>query len=175
MSTASPRHSNPPPASRGGRTPGSTVRWQRDVSEALYSLGALVDADYADVVTATIDATPPEPERFVHEVLDDLPHWLPLLIAFVQRVFLGLRLKLRPSPDRLLGWKIVERGGTWMRIESASWFMTSHVVIHVAAGRVSVASFIRYDRRLAAFVWPPVSLIHRRVALALVHRGTRAL
>jgi hypothetical protein len=175
MSAASPQHSNPPSAHRDGRTEGSTVRWRREVPEAIRSLGTLADADYADIVTATIDATPPEPEQFVREVLEDLPRWLPPFIAFVQRVFLGFRLKLRPSPDRLLGWKIVERGGTWMRIETASWFMTCHVVIHVAEDQASVASFIRYDRRLAAFVWPPVSLIHRQVALALVRRGIRAL
>jgi hypothetical protein len=163
MPAASGQHSNLP----------STVRWQREVPEAICSLGALADADYADIVTATIDAPPPEPEQFVHDLLGNLPRWLPPFIAFVQRVFLGLRLKLRPSPDRLLGWKIVERGGTWMRIETASWFMTCHVVMHVAEGRVSVASFIRYDRRLAAFVWPPVSLIHRQVALALVRSAVR--
>lgn len=104
-----------------------------------------------------------------------LPRWLPLFITFVQRVFLGLRLKLRASPDHLLGWKIADRDENWIRIEAASWFLTGHVVIHVDEGQVSFASFIRYDRRVAAFVWPPVSLIHRQVALALVRRGIRAL
>jgi hypothetical protein len=97
------------------------------------------------------------------------------LIAFVQRVFLGLRLKLRPSPDRILGWQIADREENWIRIEAASWFLTGHVVMHVDEGQVSLASFIRYDRRLAAFVWPPVSLIHRQVALALIRRGIQGL
>ncbi len=131
-------------------------------------LGALADADYADIVTATIDVTPAEPEQVIHATLNGLPRGLLVLIPFVQRVFLGLRLKLRPSPDHLLGWKIADRGEHWIRIEAASWFLTGHVVMHVDRGQVSLASFIRYDRRLAAFVWPPVSLIHRRVALILV-------
>jgi len=40
--------------------------------------------------------------------------------------------------------------------------------------QMSLASFIRYDRWPAAFVWPPVSLIHRQVALALVRSAISA-
>lgn len=175
MPTALPQHSSPLSPPRDGPTGTSTVRWRCEVPEAIRSLGALANADYADIVTATIDETPAEPEQLVHATLAGLPRWLPLFITFVQRVFLGLRLKLRASPDHLLGWKIADRDENWIRIEAASWFLTGHVVIHVDEGQVSFASFIRYDRRLAAFVWPPVSLIHRQVALALVRRGIRAL
>jgi hypothetical protein len=167
MSTVSPSSDSLPPR-RDRRAATSTVRWQREVPEAIRSLGALADADYADIVTATIDVTPAEPEQVIHATLNGLPRRLLFLIPFVQRIFLGLRLKLRPSPDHLLGWKIVDRGKNWIRIEAVSWFLTGHVVMHVDKRRISFASFIRYDRRLAAFVWPPVSLIHRRVALALV-------
>ncbi len=174
MSTVSPQHSDPPPPRGDRRAATSTVRWGREVPEAIRSLGALANANYADIVTATIDETPAEPEQVIHATLNGLPRGLLFFIPFVQRAFLGLRLKLRPSPDRLLGWKISGRGENWIRIEAASWFLTGHVVIHVDQGRISFASFIRYDRRLAAFVWPPVSLIHRQVALTLVRRAIRA-
>jgi hypothetical protein len=168
MPTASSQHPDPLSPRRDRRADTSTVRWQREVPEAICSLGALANADYADIVTATIDETPAEPEQVVHATLNGLPRGLLLLIPFVQRVFLGLRLKLQPSPDYLLGWKIAHRDANWIRIEAASWFLTGHVVMHVDEGQISFASFIRYDRRLAGLVWPPVSLIHRRVALALV-------
>lgn len=151
-----------------------TVRWRREVPEAIRSLGTLADSDYADIVTATVDETPTDPDEFVQAVLKTLPRGLVLFIPFVQRVFLGLRLELRPSPDRLLGWKIAERGENWIRIEAASWFLTGHVIMHADEGVLSLASFIRYDRRLAAFVWPPVSLVHRQVAIALVRSAVRA-
>jgi hypothetical protein len=173
MSAASSQHSDPHPPRRDRRAATSTVRWRREVPEAIRSLGALANTDYADIVTATIDGTPAEPEQVIHATLKSMPRGLLFLIPFVQRVFLGLRLKLRPSPDRLLGWKISGRDENWIRIEAASWFLTGHVVMHVDEGRISFASFIRYDRRLAAFVWPPVSLIHRRVALALVRSSIR--
>ncbi|HEV3047974.1 MAG TPA: hypothetical protein VGY13_11515 [Solirubrobacteraceae bacterium] len=175
MSTASAQRPNPLPPRRDTRAALATVRWGREVPATLRLLGALEDADYADVVTATLDATPTEPEQVVHAVLDGLPRGLFVLIVFVQRAFLGFRLKLRPSADRLLGWKIAAREESWIRIETSSWFMTAHVVMHVEEGRVSLASFIRYDRRLAAFVWPPVCLVHRQVGLALVRRAIRTL
>lgn len=173
MSTVSPPHSNRLSGRRERRTGSSTVRWRREVPESLRSLGALPRADYADLVTATIDETPPDPEQLIDATLQAVPRGLLFFIALVQRVFLGLRLNLRPSADRLLGWKIVDRGENWIRIEAASWFLTGHVVMHVDSGQASFASFIRYDRWPAAFVWPPVSLIHRQVALALVRRATR--
>jgi hypothetical protein len=175
MSTTPPQHSDLLSPRRDRRAAASNVRWQREVPAAIRSLGALANADYADIVTATIDETPSStPEQLIQAALNGMPRGLLFFIPFVQRVFLGLRLKLRPSPDRLLGWKIADRGENWMRIEAASWFLTGHVVMHIDDGRMSFASFIRYDRRPAAFIWPPVSLIHRQVALALVRSATRA-
>ena len=173
MSTASPQHSDLSP-SRDRRAAAPTVRWSRQVPDAIRALGALADADYADIVTATLDEVPEgTTEQLIRATLKNVPRGLLLLTPFVQRVFLGLRLQLRASPDHLLGWKIADRGETWVRIEASSWFLTGHVVMQLDRGELSFASFIRYDRRLAAFVWPPVSLIHRQVALALVRAATR--
>lgn len=174
MPTAAPHQSHPRSPRRSRRAASSTVRWQREVPETIRSLGKLADADYADIVTATIDGTAERtPDELVSAALDGVPPGLLLFVPLVQRVFLGLRLKLAPSPDHLLGWKIAERGENWMRIEAGSWFLTGHVVMHVDDRRISFASFVRYDRRPAAFVWPAVSLIHRQVALALVRSATR--
>jgi hypothetical protein len=106
--------------------------------------------------------------------LGGVPRGVLLVTPFVQRVFLGLRLKLRPAPDRLLGWQVVARGENWLRIEAASWFLTGHVVMHADDETLSFASFIRYDRWLARVAWPPVSLVHRQVALALVRGAVHA-
>lgn len=144
--------------------------------EAIVSLAALDDADYADVVTATIgEEVAGTPEELIRASLKEVPRGLLLLIPLVQRFCLGLRLELRPSPDRLLGWRIAERGENWIRIEACSRILTGHVVMHAEGAGLSFGSFVRYDRRLAGLVWPPVSLIHRRVALALVRSAIRAL
>jgi hypothetical protein len=175
MSTFPPQHSDPLSARRDGRADTSTVRWQRGVPGAIRALGALADADYADIVTATIDRKPNRtPDELVQAALKGVPRGLLFLMPFVQRVFLGFRLKLRPAPDRLLGWKIADRAENWIRIETASWFMTAHVVMHADEEQMSLASFIRYDRWLATLVWPLVSLIHRQAALTLVRSAVRA-
>jgi len=173
MSTVSSQHSNPLSPRRGKSADTATARWRREVPAPIRSLSALANPDYSDIVTATINETPAEPEQVIHAALKGVPRGLLILIPFVQRAVLGLRLKLRPSPDHLLGWKIADRGENWIRIEAASWFLTGHVVMHVDHGRMSFASFIRYERRIAALVWPPVSLIHRQVALALVRGAIR--
>jgi hypothetical protein len=153
----------------------SSVRWHRNVPGAIRSLDTLADPDYADIVTATVSETQSRaPEQWVHAMLKGVPRGLLFFVPLVQRVALGLRLELGPSPDHLLGWKIADRGDNWLRIEAASWFLTAHVVLHVDDGQLSCASFIRYDRPPAALVWPPVSLIHRQVALALVRSAARA-
>ena len=152
----------------------ATVRWQRDVPESIRSLGALERSDYEDVVTSAMQQPPGmTPEQLVRATLKGLPRGLVRVLPLVQRALLGLRLELRPSPDHVLGWKIAERGETWIRIEAASWLLTAHVVMHAADDCLFFATFVRYERLPAALVWPPVSLIHRQVALALVRSARK--
>jgi hypothetical protein len=106
--------------------------------------------------------------------LEDAPVLVRLIVPFAQRVVLGLRLEPRSSPDHPLGWKIADRGDGWVRIEAASWFMTAHLVAKIDGRQVSAATFVRYDRRIAALVWPPVSTLHRQVGVFLIRRALRA-
>lgn len=175
MPTASDHNFKTSPPRRDTRAAPSSVRWGRDVPEAIQALSELVDADYADIVTATLEKAPSTtPDQLVHAALSGLPRSLLAFVPFVQRAVLGLRLHLRASPDHLLGWKISGRGENWIRIEAASWFLSGRIVMHLDDKRISFATFVRYDRRIAAFVWPPISLIHRQVAIALVRSAIRA-
>ena len=49
--------------------------------------------------------------------------------------------------------------------------MTAQLVLVVDDGHLSVATFIRYDRPMAALVWPPLSAGHRLLMPGLL-RGT---
>jgi hypothetical protein len=49
--------------------------------------------------------------------------------------------------------------------------MTAHVIFHFDGPVASLAAFVRYDRPLANIIWPPVSIIHRRVGLALMRHA----
>lgn len=42
-------------------------------------------------------------------------------------------------------------------------------------GRVSFATFVRYDRPMAALVWPAVSIIHRRAVPDLLRYAVKRI
>jgi hypothetical protein len=172
MSPASTPHQNQAGRDRRGAVAG--VRWQRGVPDALRALDTIESPDYTDLVTGTVSETPARtPEQWVRLMLNGIPRGLLVAVPLIQRVALGLRLERRASPDHIIGWKIAERGEKHIRIEAASWFLTGHVVIHIDHDQLSFATFVRYDRKLAAIIWPPVSLIHRQVALAVARSAER--
>lgn len=72
------------------------------------------------------------------------------------------------------GWKIANRGDNSIRLEPASWFITAHAVVDVDDGQPAIALFVRYDRPIAALVWPPVSIMHRRAVPAMLRQALRA-
>src|SRR5262249_24831950 len=89
------------------------------------------------------------------------------------RGVLGLRLRSRPSTERVGGWRIAARGEDWIRLEASSWFLTAHLVIRRDDRHLSTGTFIRYDRPIAALVWGPVSAVHRRLMPGLLRHTVR--
>jgi hypothetical protein len=152
----------------------SAVVGAHHIPAAIRSLDTLTNPDYADMFTATTSrAMDKSPEQWARAVLEDAP--IAHRYAFIPwRILLGLRLGPRQSPDYVHGWKIAERGDSWIRIEAASWFMTAHAVIHIDDGRLSGALFVRYDRPVAALVWPPLSIIHRQAMPVILRQALRA-
>ena len=126
-------------------------------------------ADYADgFAIDTRDPTSPSTEQWARASLEQAPVALRWLIVVGWRFVLRLRLGPRQSPDHILGWKIIRRQPEDTVLELRSKFLTAHLVSRRAETHLSWSTFVRYDRRTAAFVWPPVSLVHRRtVPLAL--------
>jgi hypothetical protein len=88
----------------------------------------------------------------------------------IWRGFLGLRLSRGRSPATVAGWRITGCGDAWIRLETASWFMTANLLVGTSGGQVSLTTCIRYDRRLGQGVWTVLSPVHR----ALVPRMLRA-
>ncbi len=145
---------------------------QRTIPESIRSLDTL-PSDYADVFTAPAsDAAGTSPEGWARAALEGASR-VGRFIAW--RMLLGLRLERRPAPGYIAGWRIVDRGETWIRIEARSWFMTANIVFQVDEGHVSFATLIRYDRRIAALVWTPVSAVHRRIAPDVLRGAVRRI
>ena len=151
------------------------VAWQRDVPESIRSLGGLANADYLDLFTAkTNEASERPAEDWARAVLEGGPAHLRLGVFIAQRLLLGLRLWPHRSPDYIAGWKITVRDHSWVRIKTASWMMETSLVFKVDEGELSMAAFVRYDRRVAALVWPLGSIVHRKLSLALMRRAVSA-
>ncbi len=151
------------------------VVWQRHAPEPIRSLDTLADPSYTDLFTAPMTgAQNKSAEEWARLILEGGPAPLRLLIFVVQRFVLGLRVELRRSPDLVLGWKIGASSDDYIRMETGSWLMTPHLILKVDEDQISVATLIRYDHPIAARVWPPVSLLHRRVGIALLGHTLKA-
>lgn len=135
-----------------------------NIPESVRALSSLPIIHYADRFTLSTDADA-TPEQWARAMFGDVPSVAELLIW---RGLLGLRLSRGRSPATVAGWRIGERGEGWIRLEAASWFLTGNLLVQAADGRVSLGTFLRYDRRLGHGVWPPLSALHRRLAPGLL-------
>jgi hypothetical protein len=143
-----------------------------NLPDAMRRRDTMAGPDYVDLFTAvTRGTTDKSAEDWARALLEDTPtgRSAPLLWRL-----LGLRLGPTPSPDSVQGWKIADRGDDWIRIEATSWFMTAHAVVEVHDPQVSLALFIRYDRPIAAVIWPPVSVMHRRAVPVMLRQALDA-
>jgi hypothetical protein len=137
----------------------------RTIPESVRALSSMPHIDYADrfSLAVDVDATP---ERWARAMFGDVPSAAEVLIW---RGFLGLRLSRERSPATVAGWRIGGRDQDWIRLEAASWFLSANLLVRAAGGRVSLTTFLRYDRRLAGWVWPPLSAVHRRLVPGVLH------
>lgn len=128
-------------------------------------------ADYTDrfSLTTAVDATA---ERWARAMFGDVPSAAELLIW---RGLLGLRLSRGRSPDTVAGWRIGGRGDGWIRLEAASWFLAADLVAETANGEVSLTTSVHYERRVARWVWPPLSIVHRSLVPGVLRAAAARL
>ena len=137
-----------------------------EVPPSVLALGSFPDIEYADLFSLPTDVRAPA-EQWARAMFGDTPD---LAEQFIWRVLLQLRLSRGRSAATVAGWRIGDRGDDWIRLEAASWFLTANLVVRAASGRVSLGTFVRYDRRVGRAVWLPLSAVHR----VLVPRVLRA-
>jgi hypothetical protein len=146
-----------------------TVVGLSDIPETIRSHDTLTNPDYVDVFTAPASgATDRTPEEWARAVLEETPTGR-AAPALWRR--LGLRLGPTPSAEHVQGLKIAARGDDWIRLETASWFMTAHGIVHTDDHQLSIALFIRYDHPIASLVWMPVSALHRRAVPVMLRQA----
>ena len=139
------------------------------IPEPVRALSSLPAIDYADLFALETDLTA-TPEQWARAMFGDVPGAGERLIW---RGLLGLRLDRRRSPATVGGWRVTGRGEDWIRLEAASWFLTGNLVVQAAEGRVSLGTYLRYERRVGRYVWPPLSAVHRALVPGVL-RGAAA-
>jgi hypothetical protein len=148
-----------------------SVIQQRNIPEVIRSLSGMARPDYIDLFTVTTHGAPDaSPELWFRTAIEDVAGRGG---QFIWRGVLGLRLRPRPSTDRVGGWTIADRGEKWIRLEGSSWFLTAHLVTRLDDGHLSAATFIRYDHPIAPLIWVPLSAVHRRLMPGLLAQTVR--
>ena len=138
-----------------------SVTQQGTIPEVIRSRSGMASPDYIDLFTVTTsEAAVASPERWSRTAVEDVAG---LGGQFIWRGVLGLRLKSRPSTERVGGWKIADRREDWIRLEASSWFLTAHLVIRLDDEHLSAGTFVRYDCPIATLIWGPASAVHRRL------------
>jgi hypothetical protein len=154
--------------------PVSSVVGVCEVPGAVRSLTTLADPDYVDLFTVqTATAADRSAEEWARAVLEQAP--VSRRNARMLWRLMGLRLGPRHSADHVQGWKIAARGDNWLRVETASWYVTAQAVCLVEESQVSMSLSLRYDRAVAALVWALVSGPHQRAVPVMLHQAVKLM
>jgi hypothetical protein len=148
-----------------------TVVGVAELPEAIRAADTLERVDYADHCTVEVaGAADRTPEEWARVILEQTPtgRRAPLLWRL-----LGLRLGPSGSAQHVQGWRIADRGESWIRVETSSWYMTGHAVALVDGDQLSIALFLRYDNPIAALIWRPVGALHRRGLPVMLRQAVR--
>src|SRR5262245_8022266 len=145
-----------------------------EVPVAVRALGTLGEPDYIDLFTAmTPSATDRTAEAWARLILEQAPVARDHARRFWR--LLGLRLGPPGSPDHVQGWRIAAGGHDWLRIETASWYLTAEAVFRVEPAQVSLSLSVRFDRPPAALVWSFVAGPHQRAVPVMLRQGAEVM
>jgi hypothetical protein len=113
-----------------------------------------------EVVPAVTDVR--SPEQWARAMFEDAPGVMRWGVMMGWRFIMGFRLGPRPSPDYVLGWKIVTSAPEAIALEVQSSLATAYKVVRVDGPRVVVTTFVRYERTVARVVWATITPVHHR-------------
>jgi hypothetical protein len=138
------------------------------------ALSTFAEPDHVDLFTvAAPGATDHSPEEWARAVLEQAPVSQRNARRFWRQ--LGLRLGPPDSPEHVQGWKIAARGDDWLRIETASWYLTAQAVVLVEPAQVSLSLSLRFDRPPASLVWALASGPHQRAVPVMLRQAAELM
>lgn len=170
-------------ADKAGEAVVESVVGTRRVNESVRRLGSLPRLHYVDHFSLAVGrdmdgeggtgrGAGATPEQWARAMFGDVPTPGE---KFIWSGLLGIRLSRGRSPHTVAGWRIAARGDDWIRLEAASWFLSCNLVVRTAGGRLSLTTFVQYDRLIGRLIWTPLSAVHRRLAPGLLRASVAKL
>jgi hypothetical protein len=142
----------------------------RDIPDRIRARITLAEPDHVDLFTIeTPVATDHTAEDWARAILEQAPVSRRNARRFWRT--LGLRLGPPGSPDHVQGWRIAARHDDWLRLETASFYMTAEAVCLVEPGQVSLSLSVRHDRPPATLVWAAVADPHQRAVPVMLRQA----
>jgi hypothetical protein len=144
-----------------------------DVSEQTQALDTLAKAQYAAAWEVAIaEGDKRSAKQWAQATFEDAPRALRAFLVAGWTAGLGLHLGPRPSPDHVLGWKIVTAAPDLIVLSVQSALLgTAHLVVAVERSRVVLTSLVRYEKRGARPIWSTIQPVHHQVIPYLLGRG----
>jgi hypothetical protein len=142
-------------------------------SKRIRAAETLVEPHYAaawEVAIADGDAR--SAEQWARATFEDAPKALRAFVVVGWTAGLGLRLGPRPSPDHVLGWRILTAAPDSIVLDVASTLLgRAQIVLQIESARVALASFVRYEKRGARAIWSTIQPLHHRIVPYLLSRA----
>ncbi|HET6965614.1 MAG TPA: hypothetical protein VFH58_12635 [Acidimicrobiales bacterium] len=150
---------------------GSQVRWTSP-GRGTHLLGR--DPDFACGYAVAIAAGDGRStEHWARAAWEGAPTALRWFMLAGWRFVLGLHLGPRGSSEHILGWQIVENRPDETVCRLRSGFLTAYNTFRRVDERLVWSTFVAYERPIAKFIWPPVSLLHRPLVRIALRRAAR--
>jgi hypothetical protein len=129
-------------------------------------------ADYSDRFEVAIPRTDTRTaEQWLRAVFEEAPRPVRWCLLLGWQGVLGLRLGPRPSPDHILGWRIVSREPEEVRLELRSGLMKAQLALHLSSSTAVWRTHVSYMQPLARPLWATVGVIHRQMVPYLLGRA----
>jgi hypothetical protein len=134
-----------------------------DVPDEILAVDTLGNPNYSCAFELTGPLTDTRSaEDWLRGILEDAAMPMRLFILTGWVAALRLRLGPRPSPDHILGWKILSARPAEIIIGVEGAVLSAHQVVQVKDGKVVHATIVRYDRPVANVLWAASAPIHVR-------------
>lgn len=111
-------------------------------------------------------------EAWARAIFGDVPD---IGQRFIFQALLRYPLARGPSPSTIAGWPIMDQGDTWVRLENWSSSTICHLIVSADSASVSLTTLMHYRKRYGAWVWGPLSRVHRRLAPGLLRDAVRTI